>query len=537
MTSCVQRAASAAPRENSSSDSSPVTARSWLPARQTSACSRDEPAAVVGVGAVADEVAQAPDLLAPGCAAMSASTASKAWRLPWMSETMATCMDLAAGLGRGAFLTNVERPRRLPWPWLRPSSSRRPRSCCCGRVTASSRPCRSTPDRTSRPPSSTARATTAARSSRSTARRWRSRRRCSCWLVRRPPARLRGAIPPACARRRGGRRRRSRSAWPRRRCRRARHAPALDRRRAGRPSSWGGWAGRRGQVDGDRGGRSPASAPAAALALMRRFPRRWWLPGSVRRRRLPARRSSTPGPVVLDPLFNRFTTLPEGRTRGDVLELAREAGRRGRPGLRGRREPPHDRRQRLRHRPGPHQARRPLRHLLRTSAATRRGSSSRTSSGTSTTATCRAGCSTWLLVAPRRRCSPPRGRRAAWRRGRAAGAGPAALPALALRSRSSRTRRHRRRNQLSRRVEARADSFALRLTDAPAPFIGFQQRGSRCERRRPRPAGDRRRCSAPTRRRCSGSGSRRPTRRGRASALALLVAVGAAAARRTRAGS
>jgi STE24 endopeptidase len=32
------------------------------------------------------------------------------------------------------------------------------------------------------------------------------------------------------------------------------------------------------------------------------------------------------GPVVLDPLFNRFTPLPEGRTRSDVLDLARRAG-------------------------------------------------------------------------------------------------------------------------------------------------------------------------------------------------------------------
>ena len=31
-------------------------------------------------------------------------------------------------------------------------------------------------------------------------------------------------------------------------------------------------------------------------------------------------------------------------------------------------------------------------------------------------------------------------------------------------------------NQLSRRVEARADSYALRLTDEPEPFIDFQRR-------------------------------------------------------------
>jgi STE24 endopeptidase len=30
-------------------------------------------------------------------------------------------------------------------------------------------------------------------------------------------------------------------------------------------------------------------------------------------------------------------------------------------------------------------------------------------------------------------------------------------------------------NQLSRRVEARADSYSLRLTDAPESFIGFER--------------------------------------------------------------
>jgi STE24 endopeptidase len=31
-------------------------------------------------------------------------------------------------------------------------------------------------------------------------------------------------------------------------------------------------------------------------------------------------------------------------------------------------------------------------------------------------------------------------------------------------------------HQLSREVEARADSYSLRLTDAPEPFIGFERR-------------------------------------------------------------
>jgi STE24 endopeptidase len=31
-------------------------------------------------------------------------------------------------------------------------------------------------------------------------------------------------------------------------------------------------------------------------------------------------------------------------------------------------------------------------------------------------------------------------------------------------------------NQLSRAIEARADTYALQLTDAPEPFIGFERR-------------------------------------------------------------
>ena len=45
-----------------------------------------------------------------------------------------------------------------------------------------------------------------------------------------------------------------------------------------------------------------------------------------RRGRRSASRSPTPSPIVLDPLFNKFTPLKEGRTRADVLELAKKAG-------------------------------------------------------------------------------------------------------------------------------------------------------------------------------------------------------------------
>ncbi len=64
---------------------------------------------------------------------------------------------------------------------------------------------------------------------------------------------------------------------------------------------------------------------ALAAALARRFGRRWWLPGAAAAVGIGAVFLYA-GPVVLDPLFNRFTALPAGRTRSDVLELARQAG-------------------------------------------------------------------------------------------------------------------------------------------------------------------------------------------------------------------
>jgi STE24 endopeptidase len=55
-------------------------------------------------------------------------------------------------------------------------------------------------------------------------------------------------------------------------------------------------------------------------------------------------------------------------------------------------------------------------------------------------------------------------------------AGPAALPALVLALAVVSTPMTWASNQLSRRVEARADSFALELTGETKPFIGFERR-------------------------------------------------------------
>jgi STE24 endopeptidase len=67
-----------------------------------------------------------------------------------------------------------------------------------------------------------------------------------------------------------------------------------------------------------------AGGGAVGLALMRRYPRRWWVPAA----------GAAVGfgvvaiwlfPVVIDPVFNDFQPLPEGPTRSEVLDLARRA--------------------------------------------------------------------------------------------------------------------------------------------------------------------------------------------------------------------
>jgi STE24 endopeptidase len=62
------------------------------------------------------------------------------------------------------------------------------------------------------------------------------------------------------------------------------------------------------------------------LTLVRRFPRRWWIPGSGAVLVL-ATIFTWLAPVVLAPIFNRFDALPEDSDlRAEVLELGRRAG-------------------------------------------------------------------------------------------------------------------------------------------------------------------------------------------------------------------
>jgi STE24 endopeptidase len=69
-----------------------------------------------------------------------------------------------------------------------------------------------------------------------------------------------------------------------------------------------------------------AAGAAILMALVRRFGRRWWLPGSVAAVALAAIFTWL-APVLLAPIFNRFDPLPrESPVREDVVELGERAG-------------------------------------------------------------------------------------------------------------------------------------------------------------------------------------------------------------------
>jgi STE24 endopeptidase len=215
-----------------------------------------------------------------------------------------------------------------------------------------------------------------------------------------------------------------------------------------------------------------AAATAVALvALMRRLPRWWWAPASL----VVVAGSAGllyAGPVVLDPLFNRFTPL-QGQARADVLELARrsdievgevlvmDASRRTTAanayvaGL-GRTKrvvvydtllefPPAEQRHVLAHELGHQHYRDVPRGLLYVLLVAPAG---------------------LLAVAVLTRALDPRPGRADAR----------TLPALALSISVVLLVMTAISNQLSRRVEARADTYALQLTGEARAFMEFERR-------------------------------------------------------------
>ena len=88
--------------------------------------------------------------------------------------------------------------------------------------------------------------------------------------------------------------------------------------------SWPDWA-----VDVLKGAGIGAVSAAIggliAVALVRRFPRRWWAPAALL---VVAYGVVTIWlyPILIDPLFNKFERLPNGALRSEVLQLADRAG-------------------------------------------------------------------------------------------------------------------------------------------------------------------------------------------------------------------
>ena len=237
--------------------------------------------------------------------------------------------------------------------------------------------------------------------------------------------------------------------------------------------SWSGYA-RDKSISWGIGAVIAGLGAATAVGLIRRYPRGWWVPGSVIVVAFGVV-SIYAGPVVLDPIFNKFQALPAGQTRDDVLELAKRAGV-------------------------------DIGEVYSVDASRRSTAANAYVAGLGRTKRVVLydtllenferdevrlvvahelahvhhrdvpnGLLYVAIVAPfgllavaqlTRRLAPEA----------ADDPGPAVLPALALSLVVMTTTITTISNQLSRRVEARADSYALTLTGEPEPFIGFEKR-------------------------------------------------------------
>jgi STE24 endopeptidase len=87
---------------------------------------------------------------------------------------------------------------------------------------------------------------------------------------------------------------------------------------------WIGWVGDLAKTEAI-GAALAAGGGALLIVGMRRLGRRWWIAGTAVVVAFGVAITYA-SPVVLDPLFNKFTPLEEGRQRSDVLELAQRAG-------------------------------------------------------------------------------------------------------------------------------------------------------------------------------------------------------------------
>jgi STE24 endopeptidase len=234
--------------------------------------------------------------------------------------------------------------------------------------------------------------------------------------------------------------------------------------------SWRGWAGDVAKSTAI-GGVFAGAGGALLIGLVRRFPRGWWAPGAAAVVAIGAG-ALYAGPVLLDPIFNRFTPLPEGETRAEVLRLAAEAG----VDVGEVFEVDASRRttaanayvvglgptkrvvlfDTLLERFSPEEARVVVAHEL---AHVRYRDVPH-------------GLLYLALVAPASLGAV----RAIYEELAPEPGTPESLPAFALALGLVSLAVGTVSNQLSRRIEARADAFALRLTRTPEPFIGFERR-------------------------------------------------------------
>jgi STE24 endopeptidase len=217
-----------------------------------------------------------------------------------------------------------------------------------------------------------------------------------------------------------------------------------------------------------------AAGAALAVAMLRRLGRHWWIGGSVAVVLL-AVVFSWLAPVLLAPIFNRFEELPPGKTRSEVLRLGERAGVK-------------------------------IGQVYRVDASRRStainayvdglGPTKRVVIYDNTLRELRPselrsvlahelghvkGDDIWrgiawvALVAPLGVLFVQLAGGALARRSGDEPRSPAALPALALSIALAAFVLGAVSNQLSRRVEARADTFALELTHEPRAFIGLQR--------------------------------------------------------------
>lgn len=231
-----------------------------------------------------------------------------------------------------------------------------------------------------------------------------------------------------------------------------------------------------------------AAVGTGLLALIRRWPRRWWIPASAGLVGLAAVFTWL-APVLLAPAFNKFEKLPQGQARADVLALGERAGveigevysvdasRRSTAlnayvgGL------------------GPTKRVVLYDNLLESADRGERNSVVAHELGHVEGDDVPRGLAFVAISAPLGLLFAAGLSRALGRRSGAEPGQPASLPALALALALTSFAIGVVGNQLSRAVEARADGFALELTDDPESLIRLQTRLARANVSDPDPPG------------------------------------------------